>query len=290
MTLISEKRDVQDHLITYLTGIGWTYLPPDDVLHARGGDEGQPFLPEVLRSHLLALNPGLISAANVDEVVRRLRVQPASMAGNERYLLALRGTWTVHDPKEQRERILALVDFEHPERNTFRFTQELRFVDRDARRMDMALWINGLEEAVAETIENNLRKVIIDEQPVNPRYYEKMSALLAWYRRQLQQLIPPLVDKWEPVIGVTVAQWRVRQMKARWGTCNPAARRIWLNLELVKKPPGCLEYVVVHEMVHLLERRHNAQFKAHMDRFLPQWPRLRDELNQAPLGHATWGY
>lgn len=119
---------------------------------------------------------------------------------------------------------------------------------------------------------------------------QRARVLLAWYRRQLKQLIPPLVARWEPIIGVEIAEWRVRQMKTRWGTCNPDARRIWLNLELVKKPPGCLEYVIVHEMVHLLERRHNAQFRAYMDQFLPQWPRLRDELNQAPLGHATWGY
>ncbi len=119
---------------------------------------------------------------------------------------------------------------------------------------------------------------------------QRERVLLTWYRRQLKLLIPPLVAKWEAIIGVEVAEWRVRQMKTRWGACNPDARRIWLNLELIKKPPSCIEYIVVHEMVHLLERRHNAQFIAHMDRFLPQWRLLRDELNQAPLGHATWAY
>lgn len=119
---------------------------------------------------------------------------------------------------------------------------------------------------------------------------QRERVLLAWYRRQLKQLIPPLVAKWEEIIGVEVAEWRVKQMKTRWGACNPDARRIWLNLELIKKPASCLEYIVVHEMVHLLERRHNEQFTAHMDKFLPHWRLLRDELNQAPLGHATWGY
>lgn len=119
---------------------------------------------------------------------------------------------------------------------------------------------------------------------------QRERVLLTWYRRQLKLLIPPLVAKWQAIIGIEVAEWRVRQMKTRWGACNPDARRIWLNLELIKKPPSCVEYIVVHEMVHLLERRHNAQFIAHMDRFLPQWRLLRDELNQAPLGHATWAY
>lgn len=119
---------------------------------------------------------------------------------------------------------------------------------------------------------------------------QRERVLLAWYRRQLKQLIPPLVAKWEEIIGVQVSEWRVKQMKTRWGACNPDARRIWLNLELIKKPASCLEYIVVHEMVHLLERRHNDQFVALMDRFMPQWRLLRDELNQAPLGHATWEY
>jgi predicted metal-dependent hydrolase len=114
--------------------------------------------------------------------------------------------------------------------------------------------------------------------------------LLAWYRQQLKAAIPPLVAKWEAIIGVQVAEWRVKRMKTRWGTCNVEARRIWLNLELVKKTPRCLEYIIVHEMVHLLERQHNERFVAHMDKFMPQWRLFRAELNQAPLGHTTWEY
>ena len=79
-------------------------------------------------------------------------------------------------------------------------------------------------------------------------------------------------------------------MKTRWGTCNPDARRVWLNLELVKKPPSCLEYVLVHEMVHLIERTHNDRFRCLMDDLMPQWRTRRDELNQAPLAHEDWTY
>lgn len=111
-----------------------------------------------------------------------------------------------------------------------------------------------------------------------------------WYRSRLRELIPELVAKWEPLIGVKVAEWRIKKMKTRWGSCNIDARRIWLNLELAKKPPSCLELIVVHEMVHLLERRHNDRFKSIMDRFLPQWKLYQDELNQAPLAHSEWIY
>jgi len=111
-----------------------------------------------------------------------------------------------------------------------------------------------------------------------------------WYRRELKALSPNLIAKWEPVIGVQVAEWGIKRMKTRWGTCNADARRIWLNLELAKKPPQCLEYILVHEMVHLLERHHNDRFKTLMDRVIPQWRLYREELNRAPLAHEDWHY
>jgi hypothetical protein len=119
---------------------------------------------------------------------------------------------------------------------------------------------------------------------------KRESVMQAWYRRQLKEAIPPLIDKWEPRLHVRVAEWRVKRMKTRWGTCTPHARRIWLNLELVKKPPPCLDYIILHEMVHLLERHHNDRFIAYMDEFMPQWRLRRDELNAAPLAHEDWGY
>ncbi len=111
-----------------------------------------------------------------------------------------------------------------------------------------------------------------------------------FYRQELKQRVPPLIEQWQPVIGVQVARWGVKRMKTRWGSCNPVARGIWLNLELAKKPPRCLEYILVHEMVHLLERRHNDRFRGLMNRFLPSWRLRRDELNSSPLGHEDWVY
>ena len=122
------------------------------------------------------------------------------------------------------------------------------------------------------------------------RAEEREQVLRRWYRAQLKVLIPPLLGKWQPMLGVRVAGWGVKKMKTKWGSCNSNAKRIWLNLELAKKPVQCLEYIVFHEMVHLLERQHNDRFHALINQFMPLWRLYRVELNRSPLGHATWGY
>ncbi|TFG85356.1 MAG: M48 family peptidase [Spirochaetales bacterium] len=100
-----------------------------------------------------------------------------------------------------------------------------------------------------------------------------------WYRRRLAELVPPILEEWQERLGVRVAFWGIKKMKTRWGTCNNRASRVWLNLELAKKPPACLEYVVVHELVHLIELSHGPRFKALMDRYYPRWRSVRKELN-----------
>lgn len=112
----------------------------------------------------------------------------------------------------------------------------------------------------------------------------RKRVLTEWHRRHLKEQIPPLIEKWQPIMGVSVAEWGVRQMKTKWGTCSIKARRIWLNLELARKPAHSLEYIVVHEMAHLLERGHGDRFKGLMDQFMPHWRQYRLELNRAPLG------
>jgi predicted metal-dependent hydrolase len=109
-----------------------------------------------------------------------------------------------------------------------------------------------------------------------------------WYRQQLKIKIPIPLDRWEPLIGEHISNWGIKKMKTKWGSCNIAQKRIWLNLELVKKPIDCLEYVLVHELVHLLERNHGEQFKAYMDSFLPRWQQNRDTLKCEPLKDETW--
>jgi len=120
---------------------------------------------------------------------------------------------------------------------------------------------------------------------------EKMEAILDnWYRERLKETIPELIAKWEKKIQVQVNEFGIKKMKTRWGTCNREAKRIWLNLELAKKPGECLEYIVVHEMVHLMERKHNDRFISLMAEFMPKWRLYKEVLNRSPLRHENWEY
>jgi predicted metal-dependent hydrolase len=109
--------------------------------------------------------------------------------------------------------------------------------------------------------------------------------LAKWYRVQLRELLGPLMEKWQKRLGVEVSSFGIKRMKTKWGTCNTEARRVWINLELAKKSSDCLEYVVLHELVHLLVRHHDDAFIALMDKHMPRW---RSELNGSPLAHEIW--
>ncbi len=118
---------------------------------------------------------------------------------------------------------------------------------------------------------------------------DKRQALVEeWYREQIKTAVPPLLARWEPRIGVRAERFYVRRMKTKWGSCNHKARTIRLNTELAKKPAECLEYVVVHELVHLLEPTHNARFVTLMDRFMPKWQFHRQALNRLPVRREKW--
>ena len=116
----------------------------------------------------------------------------------------------------------------------------------------------------------------------------RRRALREWSRAQLKQALEPLICKWSEQLNVTVTSWQVKQMKTKWGTCNERAGRVWFNLELSKKPLPCIEYLVVHELLHLIEPSHSARFVSLLDEHLPAWRRLRDELNALPLGYDEW--
>lgn len=117
---------------------------------------------------------------------------------------------------------------------------------------------------------------------------EKQALLEAWYRERLEERLSELLTHWENIMGVSVAKVSLRKMKSRWGSCTPGSRTIRINLELARKSPRCLEYILVHELAHLLEPAHNRNFYAIMDKFLPSWRQCREELN-APLGESTQG-
>lgn len=120
--------------------------------------------------------------------------------------------------------------------------------------------------------------------------FQRERVLQNWYRAHLRAAIPPILAAWEQKLGIDVAEWGIKHMKTKWGTCNIEQCRIWVNLELAKKSERCLEYIVVHELMHLLERHHNEHFLELMNIHLPSWRQLREELNRAPLAHEEWEY
>ena len=110
---------------------------------------------------------------------------------------------------------------------------------------------------------------------------EKKEVIInEWYRKQIKKEVPKIIEKWEPILGVSVNQWGVKKMHTKWGTCNSDCGRIWLNLYLAKRPHQCLEYVVVHEMIHLIEKTHNERFKELLSEHYPNWKTVKAELNQ----------
>lgn len=121
-------------------------------------------------------------------------------------------------------------------------------------------------------------------------HVKRQALVEEWYREQLKKAVPPLLVKWEQLMGVKVNRVFVQRMKTKWGSCKPMARHIRLNTELAKKPPECLEYIVVHELAHLIEPTHASRFIALMDRFMPKWQYYRDALNHLPVRHENWEY
>ncbi len=132
---------------------------------------------------------------------------------------------------------------------------------------------------------DNRIDLLLREGTANNR---RKDVLQSWYRKQLRALADPLIRRWAERMTLPMPEWGIKRMKTKWGSCNITDRRIWLNLELIKKPPQCLEYVIVHELVHFFERYHNAHFAALMDHYMPHWRNHRDELNAAPLRQENW--
>ncbi|MDL2291070.1 M48 family metallopeptidase [Desulfovibrio sp. OttesenSCG-928-F20] len=116
---------------------------------------------------------------------------------------------------------------------------------------------------------------------------QRENTLNEWYRDQLKLAIPPVLEKCEKIVGVRAAEWLVKNMRTKWGSCIPEHKRIWLNLQLAKKSPECLEYVITHELVHMLERNHSERFREYMDKFYPTWRTVKDDLNSQPLDYMA---
>lgn len=117
---------------------------------------------------------------------------------------------------------------------------------------------------------------------------KRREILEAWYRERVREEAGPLIEKWEKLMRVKVKKLFVQRMKTKWGACNPRTGAIRLNTDLAKKPPECLEYLIVHELAHLIEPTHNARFQSVMDLFMPEWKHHRDSLNRLPVRHEDW--
>lgn len=164
------------------------------------------------------------------------------------------------------------------------------FLDRESHYVwGKRYLLKVVETALANGIEVRPRSLVLRMHSGTRR--EDASAVLAkWYRQQVRLEAEPLIVKWETVLQVELQRLYVQQMRTRWGSCNADARTIRLNTELAKKPPECLEYIVVHEMLHFLELTHGDRFVKLMDRALPQWRSTRDLLNRLPARHQDWPY
>ena len=146
-------------------------------------------------------------------------------------------------------------------------------------------YFNG-EKYLLKVIEQNAKpKVILTQHEIelyirpNATSEKKQQVLNEWKRAELKKTVPVIIKKWEKLIGVKSNEFGIKRMRTKWGTCNVRAKRIWINLELAKKTPECLEYIVLHELVHLLERKHNDRFKNYMNKFMPEWRSIQKKLN-----------
>jgi len=135
----------------------------------------------------------------------------------------------------------------------------------------------------------NHSEIVLFIRP-NTSTTKRKESIDEWYRSELKSMLPKFISKWEKVIGVQSNEFGIKKMRTKWGTCNTEAKRIWLNLELAKKPVECIEFIIVHELVHLLERSHNERFVSYMNEFMPKWRFHREELNRIPFSHIDWKY
>ncbi|MEY4979599.1 MAG: hypothetical protein RLZZ352_1869 [Pseudomonadota bacterium] len=164
------------------------------------------------------------------------------------------------------------------------------YIDRESHY----LWgkrylLTVVEQNAAPSIDQQHNRIVLSVRPGTTT--ERREELLdAWYREQVKAAVPPLLAKWEALMGVKSSKVFIQRMKTQWGSCNPSSHAIRLNTDLAKKPPECLEYIVVHELAHLIEPSHGPRFVSAMDLFMPQWRQYRDELNTLPVRHEDWVY
>ena len=190
-------------------------------------------------------------------------------------------------------RVFAISKLDWIRRHQHEFRSQEReapreYVDRESHYLwGRRLLLHVCEEDRSATVVLKPNWIILTVSPA-ANVATKEAIMAKWYRSQVKAAVPEIVAKWAPILNVRVERFFVRKMRTKWGSCNGRAHTIRLNTELAMKPKDCLEYVVVHEMAHLVEPTHNARFTAVMDQLMPQWRSLRDRLNSLPIHHPDW--
>ena len=198
--------------------------------------------------------------------------------------------------KEETIRLHVISKLPWIKRQQKRFKEQERIPPREYKNRE-SHYFEGKRYLLNIIETDSQTKVVIRNKTYLDLYVRKNTSrdkyneiLNEWYREQIKKRLPKLIEKWEKRTGINANEYKVKQMKTKWGSCNISAKRIWLNLELAKKPVICLEYIIVHELIHLLERHHNEKFRAYLDKFMPQWQSHKRELNRQPLSHTKWEY
>jgi predicted metal-dependent hydrolase len=192
-------------------------------------------------------------------------------------------------------RLFAISKLEWIKQQRQKFLEQKRETPREyLDRESHYVWgerylLSVIEDNHPPTVEIKHNKLLLKIRPGTDKHHRKVI-IEDWYRERLKQAIPPLINKWQPVLNVHVERFYVQRMKTKWGSCNPDNNSIRLNTELAKKPKACLEYIIVHEMMHLIEPTHNERFLDLMDQHMPKWKAYREESNRFPVSHAEWGY
>lgn len=193
-------------------------------------------------------------------------------------------------------RLFAISKIGWIKRNQRKFEGQERISPREYKQREghyfqgKRFLLNVIETDTKPKVELKGKKRIDLYVRPNSSTEKKHEILTEWYRSQLKNQIPSIIEKWEKRLDLKVNEWQIKLMKTKWGSCNIEKKKILINLELAKKPERCLEYIIVHEMIHLKERLHNERFLYYMDTYLPNWKQLKKELNSLPVSHADWSY
>ena len=192
-------------------------------------------------------------------------------------------------------RVFALSKLQWIKKQQKKFNEQERETKREYLTKE-SHYYNG-KRYLLKVIERNAKPEVVLKHSKIELYIRPHSTLgkryeiiNEWYRSELKKIVPELMKKWETTIGVKSNEYKIRKMRTKWGSCNTQTKTIMLNLELAKKPVECLEFIIVHELVHLLERSHNKQFVKYMNIFMPKWKFYKDELNRLPFSYLDWKY